>query len=307
MELTDSVLMALDSSLNENSSQAQVASRSLAARIAKVEGLKTFPVVAKRVMGILQHSEFRVKEASRAIKEDPSLAAGVVRLSNTAFFYRGNPVVSIDGAIVRLGRDSVRNVVTAVATMGMFPDILGIGKAVRDHCSAVAAIAHVLAKKFSPENTEGIFLCGLLHDVGKMLLIESAEIICGSTGVSKTTKPDSDHLKERDTLGFDHAVLAGQVLWQWQLADPIPQIVAWHHQPGLAYKTESIGPTIALLRIADSIDYCLQESPDESDELLDDLAAREDCAYLKVRAEDLRINWSGFVEARNEALALFGT
>ncbi|MCP4604976.1 MAG: HDOD domain-containing protein [Proteobacteria bacterium] len=307
MELTDPVIAALGTFEDEGSLRNQAASQSLAARIAKVEGLRTFPVVAKRAMDLLQSSDFKISKITRVIKEDPSLAAGVLRLANTAFFFRGKSVVSIDQAVVRLGRNSVRNVVMAVATMGMFPDVRGHGKAVRDHCSAVAAIAHTLAVEFSPADSEGIFLCGLLHDVGKMLLIESAEVVYTSEKTNDIFESDKIHLYERSVIGYDHAVLGGQVLWQWQLADPLPQVVAWHHQPDLAYKDSAIGPSIALLRIADFIDYHLQKNQGEpEDEFFDELAAGPDCSHLNITAENLKNNWSDFCAARDESLALFG-
>jgi HD-like signal output (HDOD) protein len=38
---------------------------------------------------------------------------------------------------------------------------------------------------------------------------------------------DELHLREREFLGYDHAVLGGHVLAKWGLPSPLPKVVAW--------------------------------------------------------------------------------
>ncbi|MCP4599597.1 MAG: HDOD domain-containing protein [Proteobacteria bacterium] len=301
-ELLDDELWFLDDDQDEAAIEA---SNSFAAKLAEVDGLKTFPVVAQQVLSLLSNSNFDVKEVSGALKEDPSLAAGVLRMANSAFFAGTKPIRSIDQAFVRLGSKTVQEVVATVATMDLFPDSGGVGKQVRDHCAATAAIVQLLAKEFVSKYAEGIFLCGLMHDVGKMLLIESRENDYVLENID-ALKPDSSHQEERSLLGYDHAVLGGHVLSRWKLPPPIPKVVAWHHQTTRAYEDPEIRPLVALLRVAGHLDAICRKEPPNYEVLLEKLAEKEDCVKVWLTADDLKSQWQSLLEVRSTALKMFG-
>jgi putative nucleotidyltransferase with HDIG domain len=277
------------------------ASASVAAKLADVDGLKTFPAVARQVLGALSSQEFQFSEVAALIEGDPSLAAGVMRMANSAFFSRGKRIAAIDQALVRLGARSVREVVSAVATMDLFPDPVGAGRQIRDHCACVAALSQTLAAKVAPNRVEGVFLAGLLHDVGKLLLIESGE----ADYDPGERRPDRDHKEEASLIGFDHAVLGGYVVSRWNLPEPVPRIVTWHHSPSRAYTNADLGPYVALLRSADSLDAALQEHPDEPDRIVEKLCDRDDFVFAGVDRRLLLQTLPLLEQARRDVLELF--
>jgi putative nucleotidyltransferase with HDIG domain len=270
-----------------------------------VDGLKTFPVVAQQALAVLSNPEFRVTEVTELIKRDPSLAGGVMRMANSAFFAGGRPVSSIQQAFVRLGRRSVQEVIAAVATMDLFPDNGGIGKRFRDHCAAVAAIVQTLAREFQPNQVEGIFLCGLLHDVGKMLLIESGEFDYNLQDPS-LFRPDRMRDEEMSLLGFDHSALGAVVMGRWKLPEPIPWVTAWHHQPSLAYANKTIGPMVALIRVADQLDFIISRKLDSWEKEIAVMSDSADLAQADISADKLLDQFESLKDARNQALSMFG-
>ncbi|MCP4599502.1 MAG: HDOD domain-containing protein [Proteobacteria bacterium] len=306
MEFSNSIVQALNFSATNTGISEEKASRSLAAKIAEIRGLKTFPVVAQQVISILGNPSFKVDELAKMIKQDPSLAANVIRVANSAFFSRGKEVSAFEQAIIRLGRRSIREIVSVVATMDMFPDVHGMGKAIRDHCAATAALSQYLAQELAPDFADGIFICGLLHDIGKLLLIESGELLYSSMSFSESLEPDRAYLLELSSLGFDHGMLCGQILSHWNLPDPLPQVVAWHHQPSLAYQDPDIGMIVAMLRIADHIEPELPKEPEEYGRFLELFPGGPDCKYAKVKATKLESMWDHLQKVREEALSLFG-
>jgi putative nucleotidyltransferase with HDIG domain len=262
-------------------------------------------VVAQQALSVLSNPDFRVPEVTSLLKQDPSLAGGVMRMANSAFFAGTKSVNSIQQAFVRLGRRSVQEVIAAVATMDLFPDTGGIGKRFRDHCAAVAAIVQSLARLFSPKLVDGIFLSGLLHDVGKMLLIESGEFDYELTDESLFL-PDRMREEEESLLAYDHAILGAAVLNRWRLPEPIPWVVAWHHKPSLAYAHTEVSLQVALLRIADHLDYIITDFPDLYENKISALDGNADMSQAQVSAKDILDNYEGFTEARSQSLAVFG-
>jgi putative nucleotidyltransferase with HDIG domain len=282
------------------------ARRSVAARIGAVSGLKTFPRVAQETLSLLSDPEFTVDSVTKAIREDPSLAAGVLRLANSAFFSPATHVLSIDQAFVRLGRGSVEEVLYAVVTMQMFPDVRGYGAKVRDHCAATAAMAYCLAAEVAPRSREEMFLAGLMHDVGKMLFIEAAEFAYPQEETDGPLAPDRTHDLERRALGFDHAQVAGEVLRRWQIPDPVPDIVALHHAPKIATTFPHVRERVSLLRAADAVEHCLAEGGAPECEAFEVLAALPELGAIGMDKTSLAALWTDLESSHKEALRLFG-
>ncbi len=282
-------------------------SRSHARRIAEISGLKTFPEVARKVMHILGSQDFDINATMQMIKKDPSLASSILRLANSAFFSRGNPVASIDVAIVRLGRESVRNVVIALATMEMFPDVSGLGKAIRDHCAAVAAVSQMLGGNLPRASAEHMFLCGLMHDIGKLFLMESKEFDYSKMITTETLGPNRTHVEEGARLGFDHGILTGMIVEEWQIPGPASRVIALHHQPAVAYESDEIGPMVAVLRVADQIERFLQGEPtEEARDLMGELATSVDFRMAGLSAANILDFWGSLSRVRADSLAMFG-
>ncbi|MCP4679019.1 MAG: HDOD domain-containing protein [Deltaproteobacteria bacterium] len=306
MEFSKSVNQVLDFAEKNASTSAEMASQSLAAKIGAVEGLRPFPIVAQKVMSIMGNPNCRTTEVTRVVKEDPGLAAQVMRLANSAFFSRGRNVDSLDRAIIRLGLSNLKEIVCSVALMDMFPDVGGLGKTIRDHMAATGAIAQELVRDLLPSYVSGAFLCGLVHDLGKLLLIESKEMLYSAGDVEELTTPDRAYMTEQSVLGYDHAVLGGQLLWNWHFPDPVPQVVAWHHQPSLAYSDPDVDYMTAILRISDHLEFALRKDSDEYVEFIDLFSNGPDCQFAAVSEEYLIEKWDRLSEVRTESLSLFG-
>jgi HD-like signal output (HDOD) protein len=279
---------------------------SMAATVATVQGLKPFPLVARKVISLMSNPNYKVSEITKVIEEDPSLASNVLRVANSALFSGLSQSKTVSQAVVRLGSRSLQELVVSITVAGLFKDVHGIGKTIRDHCAGTAAIVRTLARDVAAEALEGAFLSGLMHDLGKLLLMQTREIQYEKLFDFKgPPMPDQIHLKERAALGFDHAVLAGQVLSSWHVPDPVPKVVAWHHQPTRAYNDRQIGRIVALLRIADQIDSEVKANPESFDTKVYELCKGIDCQYLGISPEKLIDLWQLFYNNRNEVIGLF--
>ena len=101
-------------------------------------------------------------------------------------------------------------------------------------------------------------------------------------------------------------MLAGHVLTAWRIPEPVPQVVAWHHQPGRAYSVGGpVGMMVALLRLADAIDCQLRLDPSLDDAFIEQLAHGGEADYLGFTASDLRAIRPVMLEARTEVLSIF--
>ncbi len=282
------------------------AAQSLSAKLAELRGLKPFPVVAQRVMTIVSDQRARLEEVGRVLETDPALASRTLRLANSALFLVGKPCDSVNQAILRVGTKALYEMMAAVAVLGMFEDMRGVGLTMRDHCVGVAAIGRALARRHGWEGGGQVFLAGLLHDVGKLLCMQSEELPYDALP-REYMAFDIMHQHERRILGYDHAVLGGHVLMDWKIPPSVAKAVAWHHQPGRAYAVggdEAL--LVAILRLSDRVDLRIGEGAEPDDAFLDAVAKDSATAYLDISADDIARAWPSFVEARTSALSVFG-
>lgn len=277
------------------------ASASLAAALAHINGLKPFPAVAERAMRVASQPNCRIEDLAQVIQSDPSLASKALRLANSASFAGSRRFDNVGEALLRIGLTRIKQLITAVSVLGLFDDAGEAGQQFRRHSVSVAALGRWLAKTKSWPGHDQLFLCGLLHDVGKLLILQSGELAYPTT--REALIPDHAHLEERRQLGYDHAVLAGHVLKGWNLPEQIAEVVAWHHQPARAYEAGGdTGLLVGFLRVADRIDYCLELGAEPDSEQGRALLADGSFEYIDLTPADLQQIWPALTQERQVAL-----
>lgn len=281
------------------------AANSLSAKLAEIRGMKPFPVVAERIMTLVSDQRVRLEEVSRVLETDPGLAGRTLALANSAMFLVGRPCDSVNQAILRVGTKALYEMMAAVAMLEMFQDVRGIGIGFRDHCVAVAAIARALVKSHGWDGASQVFLAGLFHDVGKLLSMDTEELPYDALP-AEYLEFDTVHLHERRLVGYDHAVLGGHVLKQWNLPDTVAKTVAWHHQPGRAYEEggdEAL--LVAIVRVADRIDHAVSRGRNPDEGLFENMSRDAALSYLDLKPDEIARAWPALVEARSSALSVF--
>jgi len=277
------------------------ASRSMAAALARAMGLKPFPAVAQRAIAVLSDQNVSLRAIRDALEKDPALTAGLLRVANSAAFRTRQTISSVDEAVQRLGVRHVLEIVTSVASLGLFKDVKGVGIQIRDHCTRVGAMSRVLANEWHQRSAENPFLCGLLHDVGKLLLLQVSGLDYQKLEPEVLTQPDRAFVHERELLGFDHAVLAGHILDAWKIPGGVAEAVAWHHQPGRAFEHGAeLGLSVALVRIANRIDYRMQAHPELDEAFIAELMEDGSVSYTGYQETVLRAMWPKLREAAQQ-------
>jgi putative nucleotidyltransferase with HDIG domain len=183
-----------------------------------------------RVQQEVAKEDPNVRLIEKIICSDQTLTTQVLRTANSAFFRGLNKVNSIREAIVRLGTNEVANIVTLSAQEVNFrsrdPFVSGLMKKLWQHSVICAIGAQWLARqlKFDPLIMEA-FTAGLLHDIGKLLILKVIEVIKCSKSVS--VQPSETFVFE--VLNSLHAEQGYQLSKNWQLPDAYCHVIQAHH------------------------------------------------------------------------------
>ncbi len=222
--------------------------------IDQVGELPAAPVILNKALKLTSDLKSNIDDISRNISADQTLTAKVIRLSNSPLYGRVKKISSLNEAIKVLGFNQVKSIIITASTFQIFKSgtHTEIAQILWEHSLATALGARLIVQKFEGLDKEEAYLCGLLHDIGKLVLLQASpqtyeEII---EKVKETNLPFIQ--VEGKELGFNHVNVGHELLTKWQFpADLISQISAHHStKPNQKEHSMSLGRVTA---IADSI------------------------------------------------------
>jgi putative nucleotidyltransferase with HDIG domain len=189
--------------------------------------LPMLPEVATRVMSATQDENCDAKKLSEMIHRDAALAGHVLRISNSPLYAPTVPIVSLQQAVSRLGMKKIREIALLVACQAKVFKVPGFDGKVRalfKHCVGAAVYAQEIAR-LRRWSVEEAFLCGLLHDAGKPVLLQLL------ADVQKELKIGVEAGLVEDVLDEMHGSVGARLVESWKLPERLVETIACHHRP----------------------------------------------------------------------------
>jgi putative nucleotidyltransferase with HDIG domain len=223
--------------------------------------------------------EVSVRRIAAAVAKDPVLAMQVIRMANSAASASATDITDLNDAVVRLGTQTVRNTVVAGCLNAQLvdPKVYGAhGRQIVDHSLGTALVASSLAKK---SGTSGeMFLGGLLHDIGKLLILKLAHDV----RVNSENGPMNDEVGA--VLAERHAQMGGWLAARWSMPPALSDPIAWHHDPEWTEDYASATIIYSANRLAHRYGFGCE--PDPSDILTDPVLAELGIDEMRLAALD---------------------
>lgn len=194
--------------------------------------LPVFSQTGLRVSQEVAKEDPDLRTIEKLISSDQALTTQVLRTANSAFYRGLSKANSIREAIVRLGTNEVGNIVTLCTQQmnyqSLDPFIFDMLKRLWQHSVGCAIGSQWLARqlKFDALITEA-FTAGLLHDVGKLLILKVIEVLLRSKAIS--VRPSESFILE--AVESLHTEQGGLLSQKWNLPDAYGHVIRNHHEP----------------------------------------------------------------------------
>jgi putative nucleotidyltransferase with HDIG domain len=207
--------------------------------VAEVRDLVSLPDIAVQVNTLVEDPRTSAHDIGWVISRDPGLTARLLRVANSPFFGLSTRVATVDRAIAVIGVKPLRDLVLATASVRSFKGIPNGLVSMDDfwyHSLYCALAARLLARQRRLPHADSLFVAGLLHDIGQLVLFN--RLPDASREVLRLAMDDphtlDTHQAERKVHGFDHAQVGALLLRQWRLPPLVVECVAQHHAPTAA-------------------------------------------------------------------------
>lgn len=187
------------------------------------------PALVTKVINILKDPDFNVRELSRVISDDPSLASRALSLSRSPRYAQRFQPRTVHEAILVLGFQTVRNIVVASAAQSFVSRKNRITEKLWIHSVGAALAARILAKRTRFADPEAAFLTGLLHDVGEMILFDGDPR--GFEQIAEDVQQSQESIVQKETklFAFDHAAVGVALLDFWNIEEQVSEAILTHH------------------------------------------------------------------------------
>ena len=205
-----------------------------AALVKDVSGLVSPPDVCMRIFELLQSPESSARDIGDVIIRDPNLTARLLKIVNSPFYNFARRVDTVSRAIAIVGTRDLYNLVVAISAVRSFSnianDLVNMDTFWR-HSLFTALIARGFAKRCQILHPERLFIAGLLHDIGSLVLYNrmlelSRDLLLVAEG-DEAALDEAEHQE----LGFGHAELGALLLELWNIPESLQSAVRYHHRP----------------------------------------------------------------------------
>lgn len=237
-------------------------------KIEEITGLISLPEIYLKVRRLMEDESAAIDDFAQVIIIDPNLSTRVLKMVNSAYFGFPEPVDSITRAINMIGLEQLHNLVlgaSAMSSLDLPNDILPL-KPFWHNSLYTGVLTQQLALRLDLERSDRLFIAGLLHEVGHLVLCAKMPDHAREAIRRSLQSGQPLHEIQQQMLGCHYGDIGAMLLGNWQLPEELQALVRYHpvpmSAPGQWLET-------ALLHLAHAYAGQVKANPVDADELID--------------------------------------
>ncbi len=235
-----------------------------------INKVEPFSDSVQMVFRKMNERPINIDEICGLLELDPLLTTSILRLANSPFYGFVRKIDSIHDATVLLGIHSLRQVIISYSMVNAFPEAPGGAlnrNALWKHSIGVAVAARLLSRCCGQESEE-VFVAGMLHDIGQFLMDQCLQDQYQQVFEFKRQNCCTLREAEQQVLGLGHSKVGAVAIRHWKLPDYLAEVALRHEEPPAGDELNSL---VDLVHVANVLVKGLWISP-ENDDLMTELS-----------------------------------
>jgi putative nucleotidyltransferase with HDIG domain len=219
--------------------------------------LPTIPVVAIKVMQLIERESATADELAKVVSSDPAVAARVLKISNSSFYGCRRQIQTLSSAIIILGFSTLRSLVVAASVKQVYKPYGLTERMLWEHSFAAGLAARIIAHQTRAANEEEAFLAGLFHDIGKIIMNTLDREKFHEVMQHVYNEGLSFQQAERLVYPYSHDEVGALVIKKWNFPELLTTAILQHHTLDFAEaENQNVVKVTAIAALADL--FCLK-------------------------------------------------
>lgn len=219
--------------------------------------LPALPTIFNEINEAVNNPSCSGKDIADIVSKDTSLSAKLLKIINSAYYGIKQKVESLSYAAVALGTSQISSLALGITVVNYFkgiPNQCISMKMFWEHSISCAIAAKTLSAYVRDANLERVFIGGLLHDIGRLILLKYYPE--QSAWLMAVSRKKSRSMVEAEPMVFSlsHAELGGLIVRSWNFSDQIAGLIQNHHGP---FTGENV-KEVALIHFSDWLVHALE-------------------------------------------------
>ncbi|MCX5813527.1 MAG: HDOD domain-containing protein [Proteobacteria bacterium] len=200
-------------------------------KVENIDTLPTIPGALKNLLKVLENQKVSLNEIGNFISNDPVLTTKVLKMVNSPIYGFPGRISSVSQAVILLGLNVVKGLLLGVSVFELMQkSMVGLW----EHSMGCAIASRLIAKKKGLKEPEEVSIAGLLHDIGKVVLIlqfyehyEYATKEAEDKGIVISEA-------EENVFAITHADAGTWMTQKWRFPGNLIEVIRCHHKPHLS-------------------------------------------------------------------------
>ncbi|RJO66539.1 MAG: HDOD domain-containing protein [Myxococcales bacterium] len=262
--------------------------RTLNELVERIGEVKQLPLVARKILAVVEDPKSTAGSLERVIQADQALTTKLLKIANSSFYGLLRKVNTLQRSILVVGFKAIKDIAVSTAILNMYRSSEPVSIKFWEAAVGTGIATRLLSLEFESTDTEEAFVGGLLHNVGKTLMLKTNPEATLKIYLETANDPKADLLAlEKKTFGFAYTHAGGRLAHLWNLAPTLEAVIRYHQNFKEVSWTETdlvVKTNIALVSLAQRICRKLGIGYDKPLPEFDVIACPEQ-EFLKINAQ----------------------
>jgi len=219
--------------------------KTLRSKVESINALPTVPATLRRISLMLEKPRLGLDELGRLISDDPALTTKILKMVNSAAYGFPGRISSVSHATMLLGLNVIKGLLLGVSVFELMEKtIVGLW----GHSLACTAATRLISQKKGLKEPEEVSICGLLHDIGKAVLMLQYPQAYEKAIQEAESEGMTIYEAEGRYFMSNHAEIGQWLIQKWHFPPGLIEAIHYHHQP---HHARQLPMETAIVHVAD--------------------------------------------------------